>query len=169
MITTQTVWEELEATAGYDDRHGVEAATVLASEDAFSIVEKQAESFETSRIDAGEASCVAATRTRDTPFLLTDDYRALPELQELVEAEVMLSPIVLRALVKRGTWSEQRAKTAFVKIVEGLARCADLPVRTTALRTLNLFFVLPGPSKLRRLSSTLTERPLSGVREEDGE
>lgn len=119
VITTQTVWKELEATADYDDRHGDGAATVLASEDAFSIIETQAEAFETSRIDAGEASCVAATRTRDTPFLVTDDYRALPELQELVDAEVVLSPIVLRALVKRGTWSEQRAQTAFEKIAEG--------------------------------------------------
>lgn len=118
VITTQRVWEQLEATAN-DDRHGDGAAAVLASEDAFSIIETQAEAFETSRIDAGEASCVAATRTRDTPFLVTDDYRALPELQELVDAEVVLSPIVLRALVKRGTWSEQRAQTAFEKIAEG--------------------------------------------------
>lgn len=57
--------------------------------------------FETSRVDAGEAGCVAAARNVDATFLVTDDYRALPELQGLVDPEVAVSPTVLRALVKR--------------------------------------------------------------------
>jgi predicted nucleic acid-binding protein len=117
-VTTQSVRGELEATAEYDDRHGKAAAAVLDAEDAFTIVKSQGEEFETSRIDAGEASCVAVTRAHGAPFLVTDDYRALPELQVLVDAEVVLSPIVLRALVKRGSWSEQQAKTAFKTIAE---------------------------------------------------
>lgn len=117
-VTIQSVRGELEATAEYDDRHGKAAAAVLNAEDAFTIVGTQGEKFETSRIDAGEASCVAVTRAQGVPFLVTDDYRALPELQELVDAEVVLSPIVLRALVKRGSWSETQAKTAFETIAE---------------------------------------------------
>lgn len=118
IVTTQTVRSELEATAAYDDRHGTAAAGVLAAEDAFMLVETHGEEFETSRIDAGEASCVAATRAQDAPFFLTDDFRALPELQQLVDADVVLSPIVLRALVKRDSWSEHQAETAFETIAE---------------------------------------------------
>lgn len=116
VITTQTVRDELEATAEYDDRHGNGAAAVLDAENEFTVIETQGDAFESSRIDAGEASCVAVTRSRDASFLVTDDYRALPELQQLVNAEVLLSPIVLQALVKRGTWSEQQAETAFETI-----------------------------------------------------
>lgn len=119
VITTLSVREELDATTQYDDRHGAGASTVIEKEDAFMVVDIRGGGFETSRIDAGEASCVAATRNRDADFLVTDDYRALPELQELVDAEVVLSPIVLRALVKRGVWSEQQAKTAFQAIAAG--------------------------------------------------
>jgi len=118
-VTTQSVRSELEATAEYDDRHGKAAAAVLDAEDAFTIVETQGEPFETSRIDAAEASCVATTRSQAARFLVTDDFRALPELQRLVDAEVVLSPIVLRALVKRGSWSETEAETAFESIAEG--------------------------------------------------
>lgn len=118
VVTTQTVHGELEATAEYDDRHGKAAAGVLDTEDAFAVIEVQGEEFETSRIDAGEASCVAVTRAQGVPFFVTDDFRALPELQQLVVAEVVLSPILLRALVKRGSWSEKQAETAFETIAE---------------------------------------------------
>lgn len=118
VVTTQTIRHELEATAAYDDRHGIAAADVLDAADAFTVVNTQGEEFETSRIDAGEASCVAATRTQDASFFVTDDFRALPELQSLVDADVVLSPIVLRALVKRDAWSAQQAETAFETIAE---------------------------------------------------
>ena len=118
VVTTHAVHGELEATAEYEDRHGTAATAVLDAEDAVTVVETQSEEFETSRIDAGEASCVTVTRARGAPFLVTDDYRALPELQQLVDAEVVLSPIVLRALVKRGSWSETQAETAFETIAE---------------------------------------------------
>jgi len=64
--------------------------------------------YVTSRIDEGEASCVAAVDETETAFLITDDYRALPGLQVLVGAEVALSPIVIRALVKRGCLLRRR-------------------------------------------------------------
>lgn len=119
VVTTQSVCEELEATGKYDDRHGTAAAGVLDAADGFTVVETQGEESETSRIDAGEASCVVATRDQEAMFLVTDDFRALPELQQLVDAGVVLSPIVLRAIMKRDSWSEQRAETAFERIAEG--------------------------------------------------
>lgn len=118
IVTTATVVGELAETAEYDDRHGTGAAAVLDAQDALTVVDTGGSHFETSRIDAGEASCVAATRELDVLFFVTDDYRALPELQEMVDAEVTLSPIVLRALVKRGVLTEAEARTRFEMIAE---------------------------------------------------
>lgn len=119
VVTTPTVIEELEATAEYDDRHGTAATTVLDRANEVTVHDATGTTFETSRVDAGEASCVAAARQRDAAFLVTDDYRALPELQGLVDAEVAVSPIVLRALVKRDVISAEKAETAFERIAAG--------------------------------------------------
>ena len=118
VVTTEVIWSELEATAAYDDAHGQAAATVLSHGDRLTILETEGKEFLTSRIDAGEASCVAAVDETDAAFLLTDDYRALPELQQLVDCEVALSPIVHRALVKRGVLDDEEATAAFETIAE---------------------------------------------------
>jgi predicted nucleic acid-binding protein len=118
-VTTPTVIEELEETAAYDDRHGTAATAVLQRMESLTVQDADGAPFETSRVDAGEASCVAAARTVDAAFLVTDDYRALPELQGLVDAEVAVSPIVLRALVKRDALSSADAETAFETIAAG--------------------------------------------------
>lgn len=119
VVTTATVVEELEETTEYDDRHGTGVTAVLDVEDALTVVDIEGNQFETSRIDVGEASCVATARELDAAFLLTDDYRALPELQEIVDAEVALSPIVLRALAKRGVLTDAEAQTRFERTAEG--------------------------------------------------
>ncbi|MDZ5811480.1 hypothetical protein U4E84_08990 [Halorubrum sp. AD140] len=119
IVTTPTVIEELEETAEYNDRHGTTATTVLRQTDALTVQEADGASFVTSRVDAGEASCVAVARDVDAAFLVTDDYRALPELQGLVGAEVAVSPIVHRALVKRDALSSEDAETAFETIAAG--------------------------------------------------
>lgn len=119
VVTTSSVVRELEETADYDDRHGDGAATIVGAIDQIRIVEATGEAFVTSRIDDGEASCVAAVREMDAMFLVTDDYRALPEIRELVDAEVVLSPIVLRALVQRDALGEEEAEVAFEAIAEG--------------------------------------------------
>jgi len=41
--------------------------------------------------------------------LITDDLRALPELQTVVEAKVAISPILLKALVERNVIDEEEA------------------------------------------------------------
>jgi predicted nucleic acid-binding protein len=119
IVTTNTVVDELAETAEYDDRHGTAARTALELVENMTIVDVSGDTFVTSRIDSGEASCVAAVRNVDAAFLITDDYRALPELRELVDADVALSPIVLRALVNRGAIHEEEANAAFELIAEG--------------------------------------------------
>lgn len=118
IVTTETVRDELRETAAYDDRHGDAAGQALDLIDDIDMlaVADEGDRVVTSRIDEGEASCVVAARETDAAFLITDDYRALPELRAAVESRVALSPIVLRALVKRDVLDEAEARTAFETI-----------------------------------------------------
>lgn len=107
--TTELVIEELEATADYDDVSGAAADSVLSHTEQLTVHVVEDFSFDSSRIDDGEASCVVLVRDTDADFLLTDDLRALPELQPLTPCEVAISPIVLKALVKRERFTRERA------------------------------------------------------------
>lgn len=118
--TTETVVEELETTADYDDTHGQGARRVLERLDNLEVHSTDA-AQKTSRIDAGEASTVTLTNDLGADFLITDDLRALPELQALVNAQVAISPIVLKALVKRGVLDRDSA----LKLLEQLAAERD--------------------------------------------
>mgnify|MGYP000353097981 CR=1 FL=1 len=119
--TTTAVLDELRETAEYDDPHGEAAsrALELAPEIGVCDADERAEAFVTSRIDIGEASCVVAAHDVDAAFLVTDDFRALPERRKLVDANVALSPVVLRALVERAALDEEGAEAAFEAIAEG--------------------------------------------------
>jgi len=107
--TTETVIRELEDTRQYDDLSGDAADTVLQHQDEFTVHQTEDREFQSSRIDAGEASCVLLAREFDADFLVTDDLRALPELQTLVDARVAISPIVLKGLVQRGVLEREAA------------------------------------------------------------
>jgi predicted nucleic acid-binding protein len=100
--TTATVIEELEDTADYEDPHGDAATEILDQRDRLTVNTVEADIPETSRIDQGEGSCAVLSDRHAAEFLVTDDLRALPELQRLTEAQVAISPIVLKALVNRG-------------------------------------------------------------------
>jgi predicted nucleic acid-binding protein len=108
--TTQIVISELEETSEHDDVHGEAAERVLELADRITIHDTDEPSFESSRIDKGEASCVTFTHQTEVDFLITDDLQALPELQELVDAKVAISPIVLKALVKREVLEVEQAR-----------------------------------------------------------
>lgn len=116
--TTETVVQELEATATFADAHGTAATVVLEHIDRLTIHDRVDTSLESSRIDPGEASCLALEREIGAAFFLTDDLRALPELQAGSTATVAISPIVLRALVKRDALSDQEAAAQLDHVIE---------------------------------------------------
>lgn len=116
--TTEAVIQELEDTSEYDDIHGDAANNALNQKHHLTIHSTKDSEFNSSRIDAGEASCVTLTRELDTEFLITDDLRALPELQKLVDAKVAISPIVLRALVKRNVLTNLEAQERVDQLAE---------------------------------------------------
>lgn len=115
--TTEIVVEELEDTSGYDDTHGEASETVLDHLDQITVHQVQGE-FESSRIDQGEGTCALLTKEIDIEFLITDDLRALPELKTVADAQVAISPIVLKALVKRNVLGEEEALTKLEELVE---------------------------------------------------
>jgi predicted nucleic acid-binding protein len=108
--TTTVVMAELEETAAYDDSSGVGAARALELRANLTRHEVDREAVPTSsRVDRGEGSCCLVADRLDADFLVTDDLRALPELEGLTDAQVAISPIVLRALVERGMLDREGA------------------------------------------------------------
>lgn len=120
--TTQEVVGELETTAEYDDVHGAGADRALDGSQAVTVHDIDGLEMQASRIDAGEATCVRVTQTFDAAFLVTDDLRALPELQPLTDARVVISPVLLRALVKRGVLTDEAARNRLDDLAESRDR-----------------------------------------------
>ena len=116
--TTETVLQELAETGEYDGVHGRAATAVLDAKPAYTVHDTAEPKLETSRIDRGEASCVTLCQELEADFLLTDDLRALPELQNLTEARVAISPVMVNALVKRGCLTEEEAKNRVETVAE---------------------------------------------------
>lgn len=115
---TETVVEELRDTADYDDNSAQAAHQTLQQLDRITVHETDQLTFESSRIDWGEASCIALTQETKADFLITDDLRALPELQTLVDARVAISPIVLKALVKCSALTADDAESKLEEMAE---------------------------------------------------
>ena len=115
--TTELVIEELEETSEYDDRHGEAAQIVLDNQDRFTVHDIQGE-FTSSRVDEAEANCALLTKEIDADFLITDDLRALPELQIIAHTKVAISPIVLKALVQRNVLTGEKAKEELDALAE---------------------------------------------------
>lgn len=116
--TTESVIEELQTTAEYDDSHGSAAGKVLDREREITVHSVSDPDFESSRVDAGEAGCALLVEELDADFLITDDLRALPELENLVDAKVAISPIVLKALVKKNRLRESEARERLELLAE---------------------------------------------------
>lgn len=115
--TTEIVVEELRDTREYDDTHGKGANTVLLALDKIETHQIEG-SFTSSRIDPGEGSCARLASEIDAGFLITDDLRALPELQTITPAQVAISPIVLKALVKRDAIEKAKAREKLDDLAE---------------------------------------------------
>lgn len=133
--TTETVLHELEATAEYDDVHGRAARDALENDAEYTVHTVPEPELSSSRIDAGEASCVHLCHELEANFLFTDDLRALPELQTVVDARVAISPIVLKALVTRDRLTESDARNR----LETLAGNRDWLESPIYRRAQNLF------------------------------
>jgi predicted nucleic acid-binding protein len=117
--TTTVVSTELEATAAHDDASGAGATRVLERQDRLTVHDIDRAAVPTSsRVDTGEGSCCLVSDRLEADFLLTDDLRALPELERLTDARVAISPIVSRALVERGALDRAEATARLETLAE---------------------------------------------------
>lgn len=118
VYTTKTVIQELEETAKYEDVHGRAAQNVLeqVDRDRIEVQDTDEASFQSSRIDEGEGTTVTLANETRAEFLITDDLRALPELQTVADSNVVISPLLLKALVKRDVLTREEA---LEKVEEG--------------------------------------------------
>lgn len=57
-------------------------------------------------------------REREQDYLLTDDFRALGEIEKLIGENVVLSPIILKVLVIRGRIDTHQALTKLDEMAE---------------------------------------------------
>ncbi len=109
--TSRAVIQELEDMSGYDDHEAGAAQSILDKKEKVTIHEVGgAGRLEHGRIDRGEGSCAVLTHSIEADFLITDDIRALPYLKNIASTTVVISPIVLKAFVKRGVLDEKEAK-----------------------------------------------------------
>lgn len=115
--TTEAVKDELVETAAFEDADAAAAQRVFDAGDAITFHEATA-ALESSRIDLGEGTCLQLVRDTDAAFLITDDFRALPELDIATDARVALSPVVLRALVERDAIAHADARNYLDEIAE---------------------------------------------------
>jgi len=115
--TTEEVVKELEATGKYDDTHGEASKTALDNLDRVTVHQIKG-GFESSRVDRGEGTCVLLTKKIDAEFLITDDLRALPELRTATDAQVAISPIVLKTLVERDVLEQEQALNKIDELAE---------------------------------------------------
>lgn len=111
------VMRELKELAGGMNRSSENAREILANKENLTVHTTQEEGPTSSTIDAGEASCVLLVRKLDADLMITDDYRALPEIERILGKDrVAISPIVLKALVKREVLNREEAVEKLEKI-----------------------------------------------------
>jgi len=109
IATTETVRTELAETVTYDDAHARAAEQCLEAIEGIAVEPVEESPFESARVDEGEGSCVLLVEHSGAEYLVTDDLRALPELQTLSHAEVVISPFLVAALVRRGVLGRAEA------------------------------------------------------------
>ncbi len=119
VVVSDVVAQELREMSTYADLYGTAANEVLMNIDRIQVKKTlNYQRFKTSRIDAGEASCMEIIESREQDYLLTDDFRALGEIEKLIGDRVVLSPIILKVLVIRGRIDKHQALTKLDEMAE---------------------------------------------------
>jgi len=122
VVIANQVVDELRVTSTFADDDGHAASLVVENLDLVEVrhvAQARLQSLLTSRIDAGEAACILLAQEDDVEALISDDFRALHQIQthaRLHGFEVGLGAVLIRTLVLRGTLSRERALDALERI-----------------------------------------------------
>ncbi|MCK4399249.1 MAG: hypothetical protein KAV25_09695 [Methanophagales archaeon] len=119
VVVSDVVVRELKEMSTYADTTANAASEVLRNIDRIEVKEaSNYHRFKTSRIDAGEASCLEIIESGEQDYLLTDDFRALGEIEKQIGERVVLSPIILKVMVIRGIIDKRQALTKLDEMAE---------------------------------------------------
>ena len=116
--TTEQVVNELKEISQEEDYLAEAAATILEKQGKITLHSTDFERFQTSRIDSGEASCLALTREIEADFILTDDLHAMAEIRKLSTTEAAISPTILQAMVENNTLTKEEAMDKIDQLAE---------------------------------------------------
>ncbi|MFQ6117422.1 MAG: hypothetical protein ACE5LQ_04060, partial [Candidatus Bipolaricaulia bacterium] len=106
----------------YDDPDGKAAEEVLRKKTKLETKEvkrKEFRNFLSSKIDAGEGSCVALAREEDIEALISDDFDAMHQLEyysKQYHFELGLCAALVKALILRGRLKREQGEKIFDKI-----------------------------------------------------
>lgn len=124
VIISNVVRDELQQMSAFDDADGRAATDVLARLDDLdqrTVEQAEVEPLRTSKIDAGEASCVVLAQAPDVAALISDDVDAMHQMQAYAQRhgfELGLGAVVVHALRKRGRLSQAEALERLDRIAE---------------------------------------------------
>ena len=118
------VRDELRQMSAFDDPDGRAATDVLARLDDLDLQEvarAEVGPLRTSKIDAGEASCVVLAQDPHVAALISDDFAAMHQMQAYAQKhgfDLGLGAVVVHALLKRGRLSQDDALGRLDRIAE---------------------------------------------------
>lgn len=119
VVVSDVVVRELKEMSVYADTYGNAASEVLRNIERIKVKKaSNYQRFRTSRIDAGEASCLEIIEGGEQDYLLTDDFRALGEIETQIGERVVLSPIILKVLVISGLIDKSEALAKLDEMAE---------------------------------------------------
>ncbi len=124
VIISNVVRDELQQMSAFDDADGRAATDVLARLDDLdqrTVEQAEVEPLRTSKIDAGEASCVVLAQAPDVAALISDDVDAMHQMQAYANKygfDLGLGAVVVHALWKRGRLSQAEALERLDRIAE---------------------------------------------------
>lgn len=121
-LISNWIIEELNNTAKYKDIDAEAARAVLKQKKRLKIIrikKAELEKFLSRRIDLGEASCIAIAGKEKVDTLISDDFKAIPELKYWSKKfgfDLGLCAILIKALVLKGKLNKEKAKKIFDRI-----------------------------------------------------
>ncbi len=113
VIVSNIMIEELERVMKFKDPDGRAAKKILSKKDELEIQEvtkNELDKFLSARIDPGKASCIVIARKRNVKALISDDFKAMAELEYYSKkynfkvglCSALIEALMLRKKLKKG-------------------------------------------------------------------
>jgi len=119
--TTQLVVNELQSMNGYkdDDANAAgDSLITITQNNKIKVHETENPEFHSNKIDPGEGSCIKLSIDLSADYLVTDDHEGLSSIKKQTNdaVEVIHSPILFRALVKKGSITKAESIAQAVQV-----------------------------------------------------